>query len=181
MKAAGAGPNEILAYNLAAIFPALLDLQQSIEREKTGYTEELVTAKADFNKVYDSGVNSFLLSAIIITLLAIATAISTMMGITKPLHALREGTEMIARGNLSHKVGTKSGDEIGQLGRAFDQMTQKLSRSMTSIDNLNREIAERKHTESALKESEEKFRNLFDHAMDAILLVDAQTGFLLQE
>lgn len=41
------------------------------------------------------------------------------------------------------------------------------------------DITEFKQSEQALAESEEKFRNLFDAARDAILIVDAETGYVL--
>ena len=46
--------------------------------------------------------------------------------ITAPIHRLHRGTETIAEGNLDYKVGTDAKDEIGQLSRAFDEMTYKL-------------------------------------------------------
>jgi two-component system sensor histidine kinase/response regulator len=41
------------------------------------------------------------------------------------------------------------------------------------------DISKRKQAEQSLKESEEKFRNLFENARDAILLADADTGILV--
>ncbi len=41
------------------------------------------------------------------------------------------------------------------------------------------DITERKKTEQSLRESEEKFRNLFEHAIDAVILADADTGILV--
>lgn len=67
------------------------------------------------------------------------------------LKALHVGTEELGKGNLDYKVGTDSKDEIGQLSRAFDKMTEDLKRTTTSIDELNKEIAERKEVEKALK------------------------------
>jgi len=67
------------------------------------------------------------------------------------LKALHAGTEEFGKGNLDYKVGTDSKDEIGQLSRAFDKMTEDLKKTTTSIDELNKEIAERKEVEKALK------------------------------
>lgn len=41
------------------------------------------------------------------------------------------------------------------------------------------DITDRKEIEEALRESEEKYRSLFEEANDAIFLVDADTGFIL--
>jgi len=78
--------------------------------------------------------------------------------VAKPIAKLEEGTRIIGSGNLNHKVGTDAKDEIGQLSRAFDKMTMDLKRTTTSIDDLNKEVVERKMAEEALRESEERFR-----------------------
>ncbi|MEA3427658.1 MAG: cache domain-containing protein [Thermodesulfobacteriota bacterium] len=72
--------------------------------------------------------------------------------ITKPIEKLREGTEIIGRGDLDYKVGTEAKDEIGQLSRAFDKMTGDLKNTTTSLDELNKEITERKQAEQQLSE-----------------------------
>jgi PAS domain S-box-containing protein len=43
----------------------------------------------------------------------------------------------------------------------------------------SRDITERKRIEQTLKESEEKYRKLFEEAMDAILVGDAETGIII--
>jgi PAS domain S-box-containing protein len=44
---------------------------------------------------------------------------------------------------------------------------------------LENQLSERLRIEGILRESEEKFRNLFEHAKDAIILADAQTGIIV--
>jgi len=78
--------------------------------------------------------------------------------LTAPIHKLHKGTEIIGQGNLDYKVGTNAKDEIGQLTRAFDCMTDNLKKTTTSRDELGAvnqqlqaEIAERKQAEVKIK------------------------------
>lgn len=70
--------------------------------------------------------------------------------LSRPIESLRNGVEAIGRRNLDHKVGTDADDEIGQLSRAFDEMTANLRMTTASIDDLNSEITRRKITEEYL-------------------------------
>jgi PAS domain S-box-containing protein len=49
--------------------------------------------------------------------------------ITRPIRDLQEGTEVIEKGNFTHKVGTPYKDEIGHLSRTFDKMTTAIRKS----------------------------------------------------
>jgi PAS domain S-box-containing protein len=97
--------------------------------------------------------------------------------ITKPLRKLHVGTEVIGAGNLDYKVGTDAKDEIGQLSRAFDEMTEHLKETTTSIDYLNKEIGERKRAEYTLRESEERYRQIIESASDIIYRTDEKGYF----
>jgi len=44
--------------------------------------------------------------------------------------------------------------------------------------SMYQDITERKRVEEALQESESKFRNLFEHTLDAVFLVDTHTGII---
>jgi len=175
----GATLEDLMVMDQIVGLPALLSLQRAASIQKSYISQELAIAKADFSNTYTTGLHSILISVALITLIGLVAAILTTRSIIKPLHKLRKGTEMIARGNLDFKVGTKANDEIGQLSRAFDQMTEGLTKTMTSVDNLNAEINERKRAEAALQKSEEKFRVLFENAKDAILLADVENGLLI--
>jgi len=77
--------------------------------------------------------------------------------ISGPISRLHKGTEIIGKGDLGYKVGTDSKDEIGQLSRAFDKMTESLRETTTSVDELNNEINERKQVEKDLRETRDNY------------------------
>jgi len=81
-----------------------------------------------------------LISVTALTALTVALlAIFFSRTLTRPIQKLAEGAEEIGRGNLDHVVGTTASDEIGELSRAFDRMTQELKKTTVSRDALLRE------------------------------------------
>jgi PAS domain S-box-containing protein len=105
-----------------------------------------------------------------LVLISITMLIAAVLGvllartITAPVQQLAMGAEAIGKGNLEYRIEVAARDEIGQLSQAFNQMTENLQAITASRDELNREITERKRMEDALKESEAKYRALFENA-----------------
>ena len=60
----------------------------------------------------------------------------------RPIEKLAEATERVARGELAQTVDIRSNDEIGDLARAFNQMTLQLKESR---GDLERKVEERTH------------------------------------
>lgn len=106
-----------------------------------------------------------MVSVAIIIFLISMIALSVTKMISNPIHALHKGMEMISQGNWDYKVGTDKRDEIGQLSRAFDRMTENLKKVTASRDTLEKEIQRRKEAQEHLRQSEEKYRNLVDNAL----------------
>jgi PAS domain S-box-containing protein len=175
-KKRGYGYEDLMIMDRRFSFPALLSLQQIISERKAQYITQVASVETAFHSAYYSDVRSLFIIAGLFTLLAIGAALFLSRSILRPLGVLHKGTEMIAGGDLNYKVGTRASDEIGQLSRAFDQMTQSLSNSMTSIDNLNQEINERKRAEAALRESEDKFSKAFRSSPNAIAITTLKNG-----
>jgi len=80
----------------------------------------------------------------------------------RPIRLLTEGAELIGRGRLDHRINIKTGDEIEQLAEAFNQMS----------DNLEKSGREREKYLHRIEESEEQYKNLFDHAEDSMLMLE---------
>ncbi len=78
--------------------------------------------------------------------------------ITDPVGELVKGAQEIGRSNLDYRIVVKPKDELGVLSQAFNEMAQNLQEVSASRDELNREVAERKRAEDALRKSEQEVR-----------------------
>ena len=54
--------------------------------------------------------------------------------ITAPLLKLKKGAEEIAKGNMKIRFNFKTGDEIGQLGKSFNYMTEQVEELLKKVD-----------------------------------------------
>ncbi len=81
----------------------------------------------------------------------------------------------------ARKVGT-SGDDADYLAEHNKRLVQKLERKMLQLEEKQRElemeIIERKQAEQKAKESEERFKTIFDTVNDAIFIQDIDTGVI---
>ena len=88
------------------------------------------------NRLYNIFVKSFF---IVLAITAIVSWILSFI-LIKPLRNLGKATREIAGGNLSYRSDIRTPDEIGELSRDFDMMTDKLEHNM----DLLKEAAEEK-------------------------------------
>jgi PAS domain S-box-containing protein len=77
----------------------------------------------------------------------------------KSIAELQAGTRTIGSGNLDFAIAVKNEDEIGELSRAFNQMTASLKEVTASKADLEREITERKRVEEALRYTNERLQD----------------------
>jgi len=121
---------ELLVKSQATISP-VFQLQQAIQADVVAVQQR----------------TGFLIVILLVILTSLITAISLWINrsIGAPIAKLQKDAEIIGSGNLDHKMGTPAKDEIGQLSRTFDKMTNDLKKTTASIVDLNREIDERKH------------------------------------
>ena len=139
MKKQEVSLDELIKREDKIFHPAMTILSQQLNEHKAVHMKELAEAEEAVHKAHLSGVRFLLLSAFIITLFAVAISFFITRSIAKPIHALHKGTEIIGKGNLDYKVATDSMDEIGQLSRAFDKMTDELKETTVSreyVENI---------------------------------------------
>ena len=95
--------------------------------------------------------NVIIIILFIVFVLCSIIAFSIARSISAPIKALTKGAEIIGSGNLDYKIGNDLKNEIGQLSRTFDKMTQDLKKITASRNELNSEITERKRAESVMQ------------------------------
>lgn len=93
---------------------------------KWGLIAEWPTAEAD------AGVNEILRENILISvavlILVIIVSVVFAIILIRPIKELEKGTELVAQGNFEEKVKIATGDELEELGSAFNKMTAGLKR-----------------------------------------------------
>lgn len=84
------------------------------------------------------------LAIALLTVMALAVTANLASGrIIRPVRELVAAAGEIAKGNLEHRVNPRSGDEIGQLGEAFNLMAGELKRATDGYQELNQSLERR--------------------------------------
>ena len=100
---------------------------------------------------------------IFVLLMIILSSFVFAKSIAKPIYKLQQGARIIGQGDLEHKVGIPSKDEIGQLSRSFDEMVDNLKKTMASRDVLEKEIIKRQEAEGQLLALSQELRAMSTH------------------
>ena len=128
------------------------------------------------------------LTSLLVILGVMATVFITRR-IIAPIQDLDRATQEIADGKLDRRIEIYTGDEVADLARAFNHMLDRLRGShdeverntaelTKALERMKQEIDERERTERALKESERKYRTLFEESRDGIFICTPGGKFL---
>ncbi|MGY3725187.1 PAS/PAC sensor signal transduction histidine kinase [Granulicatella balaenopterae] len=104
----------------------------------------LTNIESRYNQVKDIGI-LFLNASLIAIALTIIVTFLISQGITRPIAAMQLQTEKIAEGNYSGEVVIYSDDELGQLGRAINELSTKIKEAQDASES------ERQRLDSVLK------------------------------
>ncbi len=111
-----------LSYTQETTLVRTADMVQKAEKELKG-SDELVKK---WKKIE-------LIIVAITLVLVIIISFGLSHSVSRQLSQLNEGIDIIAKGNLDHRVDTKTKDEIGYFSRSFDDMTRTLKKNMNEM------------------------------------------------
>ena len=114
--------------------------------------------------------NQFNIRLVVVTLIiAIGFSIFITSRITNRISQLDRSTQALAAGEWDLTLDTGMHIvELKQLAVSFNKMKEQLRATLSSLTN---EVAERKHAEEALRESETRFRAISEGAGDIIFMI----------
>jgi signal transduction histidine kinase len=116
----------VVADGLTRLLAQLDTLKARDEERVTEATVQLLHLTALMNQI---SVSTFLLSLFLAAWIAIAFS----RYLTGVLRTLQTGAERIGSGDLSCRIDHVSQDELGSLARSFNEMTDKLARTMGEL------------------------------------------------
>ncbi len=151
--------NEEAIFRKAELRERLADKLITKSQAMVSAAEQLLESTSQRVISIQQDTSLFVMILIVIAMLLIALN-SMYMGrsILKPILNLQKGTQIIGKGNLDHKLELPIENEIGELSKEFDLMTEKLKATTVSRDKLENEITERNKAEeqvmASLKEKE---------------------------
>ncbi|HVT59705.1 MAG TPA: response regulator [Thermoanaerobaculia bacterium] len=98
------------------------------------YDSLAATARAAVRQIFWLSAGSLGLGVLIAVLLA-----AQILG---PLEALTRGAQDLADGRLERRIDLEAGDELGVLAVTFNQMAEKLSRTISDLEASNRALGQ---------------------------------------
>jgi len=92
-------------------------------------------------KYVDQINRGFWLAGIVGMLVALVFGLLLARSLTRPVRDLTTATQNMAQGQLEQQVPVRSGDELGELAQAFNQMSTDLTRANRSRKQMTADIA----------------------------------------
>ncbi len=129
--------------------------------------QAVFVAKQDRREVFQPIYTTLALNAsvaLIAVLLASVAALKFIRNISSPVASLSAAAARIAEGDLERTAKVDRQDEIGFLAQAFNHMTARLRSRIEALEN--------QRAQTALQESEVRFRTVVDASKDAMIAVD---------
>jgi|GEM_PF-2820094 len=120
-----------------------------LRQQPSGYLAVAVSRQSVIQAGVQSAVQmSALFAGVVLLLLLIGFLLA--LRLTRPIEALVNGTQAVARGDLTTRLDVRRRDELGELATAFNTMTQDLQERTRSLNEQMRRLAALSQTSQGL-------------------------------
>ncbi len=115
---------------------------------------------------------SILVFLIVAALGAAILGLALTRAIARPMRELAKGANAIAAGDYNQHIDVRSADEVGQLGRAFNEMTRRLAEHVAELqesrEELKRSLARFGETLRSTHDLDKILQVVLDTSVDAL-------------
>ncbi|CCG05711.1 MCP four helix bundle domain-containing protein, partial [Blastococcus saxobsidens] len=132
LAAAGDIPQWI-AVNEAEVSPLTEAMTEAVLRLRELEGEEAQTAVAAIDSSAATQTTISLIIMIVGLLIAVGVGLVVATGIARATRKVRDVTDALAQGDLTHSTGLTTRDELGQMGQALDSAVADLRSVMASV------------------------------------------------
>lgn len=156
-------------------------LQADPFRDKFGLDWLVVTVlpSSDFMGSIAAATRNNIIFGLVALLAVLWCAILTAAWISKPILKLNTAARNMANGDWGRSIAIDRTDEVGELSRSFDHMAGQLKKTFGELEkrsselaslneDLQKDIAQRIRTEEALRQTEVKYRSIYENAIEGI-------------
>ncbi len=157
-------------------FVPVYDITREGKEAVIGVVEVVLDMKLVFKKVATLRLRMILTVIVLIMALLGLNLWFLRKIVVLPIRKLLDMTKKVAKGNLTQRLKITSHDEFGKLGTSFNKMVEDLEATTTSIENLNKEITERKYAEERTK----SIAYILEDSLNEIYIFDAKTLRFIQ-
>ena len=164
-RSVATGKKTLFAFRRIPVAPVTLPVHAGADRFPAGPTSSgivtdywvLLTAVDDAELLvgFREYVRSFLPFTLLLLVLCVVVATLVAQSMSRPVVSLARAAGRIQDGDLSARATIYTRDEMGTFGRQFNAMAAKLEHSITM-----------------LRQSEAKYRRIFENARDCIFVTD---------
>jgi PAS domain S-box-containing protein len=140
--------------------------------------------KAENIRIHETNTLIFSFSIAVLMIFVLLNYLIINRSVLMSVSTLQEGAEKIGTGDLDTQIETGTSDELGDLSLAITAMASSLKTVLTSKSELEKEVAERRRAEEALRESEWRFRELFENMSSGVAIyqvVDGGNDFIFKD
>ncbi|GGI44587.1 hypothetical protein GCM10008018_07850 [Paenibacillus marchantiophytorum] len=144
----GTNPKD-LEINLLYLYNESQELKDKIfelvDKFYVTYANSADLAIADSTKALDSTSQVMMIAAVVVLAVTIAIAFLIIRSFIRPISRLQKAVTLIAEGDLTQTINSKSTDELGTLSNSFDHMIIQVRHMLSATKHIASSLSEHSH------------------------------------